>query len=104
MASIDIRWKASFSASCIHTITCMRAGLPVVDSELATLLVEPAEALFYELQQACGSVERPLCHLQALASAYENNRELAEVTITKLHGRAAVTGTNVSRLAGSLAD
>ena len=76
----------------------------MVDTELAALIMEPAEALFYELNQACGSVDKPLLYLQALASANENNRELAEVVITKLYGRTAVTGTNVSRLVGSFAN
>ena len=100
----NVRWKVSFSASCIHLVASMRIGLPLMDTHLVALLSEPAEALWNELQYSSGFVDRPLRLLQAFASEEENNHRLAELVLVKMLGRDSVSPTAVHGLAGRLSD
>lgn len=100
----NVRWKVSFSASCIHLVASMRSGLPLVNTDLVAWLSDPAEALWNELQCSSGSIDRPLRLLQAFASEEENNQRLAELVLVKMLGRDSVSQTVVHGLAGRLSD
>ncbi len=96
---MEIRWKASFSASCLHAVLCIEAGWPAVDGELAELIVEPAEQLLTTINDNHLPLRETLAELVALSSDYENNRHLVEVVLTKLQGAGAVKDQVVSQLA-----
>ncbi len=101
---MQLRWKASFSASCLHAAASMSESLPVVDSAIAAALYPPTEALTGELQ-ACGfAVESTLPLLVELAADYENNRELIEMAARRTLGVGAINEAGISRLAGCVAD
>ncbi len=101
---MDLRWKASFSASCLHAALCMREGLPVADSTILPKLQPAADALCSELQ-ACGfDVDGALPLLVDLSSDYENNRQLIEMAAKRVLGARALSEAAILRLAGSVAD
>jgi hypothetical protein len=99
---MEITWKASFSASCMHAAACLADGLPIIDGEFAALVAEPAEVLIATLGEC--SLE-PVPTLRALASwaaHYENNRELVQVALTKLRGPGAINEQHLSLLAAGI--
>ncbi|MGI9430347.1 MAG: hypothetical protein ACR2NM_16920 [Bythopirellula sp.] len=101
---MQLRWKASFSASCLHAATSMHEGLPIADSKIAGLLQAPVAALTSELT-ACGfAVEATLPLLAGLAADFENNRQLIERAAQRIQGAGAISGAAISRLAGCIAD
>jgi hypothetical protein len=97
---MQIRWKASFSASCLHAAACLEEGLPIADAQLASLLEPPARALLAEL--AASGLQSALPLWVALAADYENNRQLVERAVTRQQG--AVSAETLTRLAGCVAD
>lgn len=101
---MELRWKASFSASCLHAAASMSEGLPVADSTIATALQPAVEALTGELY-ACGfAVDSTLPLLVGLAADYENNRQLIEMAARRTQGAGALSEANISRLAGCITD
>ena len=101
---MNLRWKASFSASCLHAAACMSEGLPVADKTIAAILLPPTEALAAELDACSFAAETTLPLLTALAADYENNRQLIEMAVQRTRGAGAVCDANIARLAGSIAD
>ncbi|MDZ4656882.1 MAG: hypothetical protein SH868_04810 [Bythopirellula sp.] len=99
---MEIRWKASFSASCLHAVLCAEVGWPAVDDELAQLIAEPAGQLLATINDHHLPVRETLAELVALSSDYENNRQLVEVTLRRLQGAAAVKEEAVSQLAAAI--
>jgi len=101
---MQLRWKASFSASCLHAAACMSEGLPVANSTIAATLHPPTEALSRELH-ACGfAVQTTLPLLVALAADFENNRQLVEKVATRIQGAGTLSESAIARLAGCIAD
>ena len=101
---MELRWKASFSASCLHAAACMSEGLPVADSTIAAILQPAVEALAAELH-ACGfAAKSTLPLLVGLAADYEHNRQLIEMAIQRTRGAGALGEAGLSRLAGCIAD
>ncbi len=101
---MKLRWKASFSASCLQAAASISEGLPIADSTIAAILQTPTEALTRELH-ACGfAVESTLPLLVGLAADYENNRQLIEMAARRTRGAGALDEATVSRLAGCIAD
>lgn len=95
---MELRWKASFSATCFHAAACIDAALPVVDVRLAEVLEPAVKELSVELR-ACGlSSDSTLLLLSGLASGYENNRQLMEVAATRMLGAGALSEAPLSRL------
>jgi hypothetical protein len=86
---MEIRWKASFSASCVHAVLGREGGYPAADSELGELIDEPAAVLIDTLQENHLDAIAVLTVLESLASEFDNNRQLVEVTLQRLHGGAA---------------
>lgn len=97
----ELRFIASFSASCFHCATAMIDGRLLVDRQLAESMHEAVEGLRKSLA-AAGLSESVAEHLCALSAGIENNRELAQVTLTKVLGRAAAGSDAVARLAREL--
>ena len=85
---MEIQWKASFSASCLHAVLCAQGGFAAIDSELAQLLAEPSAVLLGSLIESQVPVLPALRIMSSLASSYENNRQLVELTLTRLRGPA----------------
>ncbi len=101
---MQLHWKTSFSATCLHAAACLAEGLPVADQKLSDALKLPVTELVRELE-ACGlSVESTLPLLVSLAAEYESNRQLAEVAFKKLRGASDLQDEAVSRLAGRVTD
>lgn len=101
---IQLRWKASFSASCLHAAACMFEGLPIADSSIARKLQPKADALVAQLE-ACGFVaEKTLPELVSLAADYENNRQLIEMAATRIHGSGSLSTSAIALLAGCVSD
>ena len=101
---MQLEWKASLSATCLHAAACFQEGLPVADAELALALGGAVEQLLGELRSCGLPAEEALPQLVALASELDNNRQLVELAITRLGGRGSVNETTVARLAGGIAD
>ncbi len=83
---MELHWKASFSASCLHAVACAEGGFPAIDSELGQLIEEPATVLIGSLAEFQLPVRQILQTLASLASSYDNNRQLVELTLTRLRG------------------
>jgi hypothetical protein len=83
---MELHWKASFSASCLHAVACAEGGFPAIDSELGQLLEEPAAVLIGSLAEFNFPIRPTLQTLASLASSYENNRQLVELTLIRLRG------------------
>jgi hypothetical protein len=98
---LELRWKASLSATCLHAALCQRAGLTAADSVLAAAVDGPAAALAGEIAEAGWPVDAVLGQLAGLAAEYENNLELATRALARLR---IVGGSSVSRVAGAIAD
>jgi hypothetical protein len=95
-------WKSSLSATCMHAATCLRAGVPLADHELAATLERPVAALFKEIEDAKWPLDAVLAQLVGLAAEVENNRALVTRALGRLSLRA-VEG-HVNRVAGAIAD
>ena len=100
---MQFRWKASFSATCLHAAASIHEGLPIADHELASTLLDEVENLDRELKACSLSAEQAFPLLISLAAEYENNRELVEVAVTRLLGKSSLNDVLVSKLAGSVA-
>ncbi|MCG8449455.1 MAG: hypothetical protein MI725_07745 [Pirellulales bacterium] len=101
---MNLRWKVSFSGSCLHTATCLQEGLPIADAKLAAQSPGPVSALVAELE-ACGlDAGKILPLLTGLAAEYENNSLLVEMAITRVQGAGSIGSAAMGRLAGRIAD
>lgn len=99
-----LRWKASFSASCLHATTCLFEDMPCSNRELTSAIQPASEALAGALQ-ACGlDAHKTLPLFTGLAADYDNNRQLVEITVARLQGAGALSAAAISRLAGHIAD
>lgn len=85
---MELRWRPSVSASCFHAVECLRRGEPMVDPALADALREPADFLFFDVEEAGAAPELLLSHLAPLSVQLDSNRELAAAALTKVFGAA----------------
>lgn len=100
---MQLQWKASLSASCLHAAACYQEGLPLADAELVSVLTEPIEQLLGEIRTCGLMADEVLPQLVALANEVENDRQLVTLAFTKLWGKGSINETNVARLAGAIA-
>ena len=101
---IQLRWLSSLSASCFHAANAIHQGEAIADDSLSKALAKPTALLLKEIS-ACGLPdERMLQTMAAIASQFENNRELASIAITKTRGRSETTDMQAGLLAGRIAD
>lgn len=101
---MKLQWKASLSATCMHSVACFRDGLPIADDQLADAIVQPIEQFCAEIVACELVVDDLLPVLLALAGEVENNRQLVEMACTKLWGRDAIGDTILNHLSGAVAD
>ena len=98
----ELRWRASFAASCLYAAHALRfsrldaasgpdaapRGPALVDPALAAALTEPVAQLVGELAESGLTDDAIWSHLLPLSAGIDNNRELAEVALAKVLGRA----------------
>ena len=101
---IELRWVASFSASCFYTARAVAQDRAPDGAELATLVDEPVLALAGEIDSLGLPVEQFWRHLVPLAAQIENNRQLAEVVLAKTLRRTERARAGVEPLARRIAD
>jgi hypothetical protein len=98
----EIRWKASLSATCLHAAWCRQAGIAAANALPGEAIARPADALCHEIADGGWPVEAVLSQLAALASEYENNRELVTRALARL--QIYRVESVVGRVAGAIAD
>lgn len=96
---LELRWRTSLSATCLHAALCQQEGLPTVDDQLAVAIAPEAAALHTEVMML-GDPRHVLLELCSLSAEYENNRELAERTVARL--ASGDDPAAVSRLEGHI--
>lgn len=101
--TLELRWKASLSVTCLHAAACRRRAWAAADPPLEQALAEPADALARELARAEWPVEAMLEQLAALSAEFENNRELVTRCAARLN-LPPVDGEIMVRIAGAIAD
>ncbi|MBA4104394.1 MAG: hypothetical protein C0485_01460 [Pirellula sp.] len=99
----ELRWKTSLSATALHAALCRAREIPAADAALGELLNPPADALVAEIAAAEWPPLSLLEQLTALASEFDNNRELVTRAAAKLHLPARDPALLV-RIAGGIAD
>lgn len=99
---MNLRWKASLSASSLHAVLCAVEGLPAANNSLAEILHEPGDCLIQSIE-GCGLEVAAVLEMLVCQSAdYENNRQLVEVTLSRLYGQEQATEERVSVLAAAI--
>ncbi len=102
---MQLRWKASFSATCLYAANCLAEDMPIADAQLVAALKPTVDGLLHEIQAARLSVPSTLPLLVSLAAEQENNRQLVELAVNKLRGAGSSIGPeSVTRLTGCVAD
>ena len=82
----ELRWIASFSASCFHAAWAVLEGLPLVDGDMQGEWDEAVRGLAREID-TCGLPRGALMEqLCALSAGIDNNTELAQVAARKVAG------------------
>lgn len=81
----ELRWKTSLSATALHAASCRARGIPAADSSLGQLLNPAADALAAEIDAAQWPRLAVLEQLTALATEFDNNRDLVTRAAGKLH-------------------
>ncbi len=102
MSPINLRWKASLSVSSLYAVLCSVEGHRSASNSLAELLHEPSNTLVQSIESSGLDVLSLLDSLVCLAAEYENNRQLVEVTLTRLYGRETATPERLSILSGAI--
>jgi hypothetical protein len=83
----ELTWIANVSASCFHTARIAARGATIVDPRLASVVPPLAADLVVAIEDLNVDLDAVLDHLTGLAHRFENNRELAEMALTKVIGR-----------------
>jgi len=102
--STKFHWTVSQSACCVYAADALRRGRSIVDEELARAVAEPAKLLHSEIAAAGLPADRLWRHLLPLSATVENNRQLVETALKKLHGASASIDLVAQRLGGRVAD
>lgn len=101
--SIRLRWLASHSLSGLHAASALAHGQPLVDEQLATALAGPAAALQEEILAAGLPEARYWRMMCALATTFDNNRQLAKMAAYRTLGHATPNELS-ERLGGRISD
>ena len=101
---MEIGWKSSHSASCLHLAACFQEGLPVADASLAEEMGGAIQHFLAECEASRLPTAELLPHLIGLSSEVGNNRQLVQRTATRLWGSQAINETIVGQLAGAISD
>src|SRR5262245_37626099 len=84
--NMEIRWIASHSASCFHAVELIARDVPIVDPAMDSAIQQSARDMIAELTAAHMPTARSLDHLVALSAGIDNNRQLAELLVSKIAG------------------
>jgi len=101
---MKLRWMASASASFLHAAEAVIAGRPLAEQRVTEALAEPIQALRVAIESDGITPAKFFTHAIPLSVGIENDRELAEVAITKSAGaeRARVGAEKYVMLLGNL--
>jgi hypothetical protein len=99
---MELRWKASLSASCLHVAYCMVRQLPLANRAFLEVAHEGTELLLGVLEACKLDAHALLPELVAQASAFDNNRQLADIALRRALGSGAASEQNLSRLAAAI--
>lgn len=99
---MQLHWIASVSASCCHAAEALSRGLSLADAALQQALTEPVGGLKATIRSASLPEHRLWQYLCAFAHHYENNLELARLTLHKTIGVSATSQALIARLAGDI--
>lgn len=98
---MDLRWRASLSASCFHAARAIALGQPLVDDRLTQALRQSIASLQEELAAIGIDADHFFELAVPLAADFENNRELARRILAGLPGRSEAQNEQAAgRLAG----
>ncbi len=98
----DLKWLASFSASCLHAADAARRGQLIADSRIAAAIEQPARNLRRAVAATGLPAERVWSHLLGLSAEHDNNQQLMDLALKKVAGSGGSPA--VAALAGHLAD
>lgn len=101
--SIRLRWLASHSLSGLHAAAALAHDQTLVDAELADALAGPAAEMQEEILSAGLPEERYWRMLCALATTFDNNRQLAKMAAYRTLGRASPNELS-ERIGGRISD
>lgn len=99
---LQVTWKASFSASCLHALGCMHEGLPIADRQVAAILQPGLQQLLEEFEAAGLDAQQMLPTLIATAGEIDNTRQMVETVLRRLNGPHTVSETTVSHLSACI--
>jgi hypothetical protein len=103
-ANMEINWRVSFSASCLHAAEAIACGQLIADQRLAEAIADPAQ----ELRQAVVNAGLPRVtfwrHLVGLSGTVDNNRQLAELAIRKTIGTQQRNEALTSEIGGHITE
>ena len=100
---LRLRWLASHSASALHAALAIAREQTLVDAELAAALTPATNELRREMAMAGLPVARFWRMLCALATTFDNNRQLAKMALYRTIGQASPQEVS-ERLGGRLSD
>ncbi|NUQ63814.1 MAG: hypothetical protein HUU20_15160 [Pirellulales bacterium] len=101
---IELSWRVSLSASCLHAAEAHCRSCPRLDPAIGAAVAEPAARLQREIR-AAGLPEKAFwAHLAPLSGEIENNRQLVETAACKTVGPGRCSAGSLSALAGCVAD
>lgn len=98
-----LRWLASHSLSGLHAAAALVRGEELVDSQLAEALAGPAAELQQEIVAANLPADRFWRMACALATTFDNNRQLAKMAAYRTLGHASPNELSV-RIGGRISD
>ncbi len=85
---MELRWLASFPASCLHAAEAIAQGQLVVDTRMAEAIAQPAQILRQTIVAAGLPRTTFWRNLLGLSDAAEGSQQLAERALTKTVGAA----------------
>jgi hypothetical protein len=101
---MEMHWRVSFSASCLHAAEAISCGQLIADARLAEAITEPAQELRREIVNAGLPRATFWRHLVGLGATIDNNRQLTELAIRKTIGAQQRNDTLATELAGHIAE
>ena len=99
-----LRWKPSFSASCIHAPACLLEGWPWANAQVAKTLQQSCEAFVSGIEASGLDACKALPLFTGLAAEYESNRQLVEIATLRLRGASTLSPAALERIARLLSD
>ena len=104
LTTTEIHWVVSHSANCFHAADAVRRGCRPANSALCNAIEKPTHDLC-QVMKALGLDEPAFwSHLVCLSATVENNTQLVEQVLRKMHGADPRATGMVARLAGRVAD